>query len=123
MSFLMIRLHLPSKEGRTIHLQLCTLTFALCKGEISRSVKGWRDLTCMSQKCQVKMSLTSKEVHEVCGDIAIGRKDLADTRGTRRAWGTCRSLCSVRHQVLENTSACGLKMSFERSSGRTVAAC
>lgn len=63
----------------------------------------------MNQKCQAKISLTSEEVHEVCSDIAIGCKDLADARGTRRAWGTCRTLCSVRHQVLENTSACGIK--------------
>lgn len=108
MSFLMIRLHLFSKGGRRWkdHLQLCTLTFVVCKGKkISRSVRGRGDRICMSQKRQVKMSLTSKEVHEVCGDIAIGCKDLADARGTRRAWGTCRSLCSVRHQVLENTSA------------------
>lgn len=51
------------------------------------------------------MSLTSKEVHEVRGDIAIGCKDPADARRTRRARGTCGSLSSVRHQVLENTLA------------------
>ena len=60
---------------------------------------------CVSQKHQVNTSLTSKEVHEVLGDIAIGCKHPADARGTRRAWGTCGSLYSVRHQVLENTLA------------------
>jgi len=59
----------------------------------------------MSQKHQSNTSLTSKEVHEVLSDIPIGCKDPADARRTGRAWGTCRSLCSVRHQVLENTSA------------------
>lgn len=49
----------------------------------------------MNQKHQVNMSLTSKEVHEVLSDIAIGCKDPADARGTRRARGTRGSLCSV----------------------------
>lgn len=83
---------------------LSRCVFTACKSEkITRSTKDWRDLIGMNQKHQVNMSLTSKEVHEVRGDIAIGCKDSADARGTRRAWGTCGSLCSVRHQVLENT--------------------
>lgn len=80
--------------------------FAARKSEkITRSMRGWRDLICMSQKHQINMSLTSKEVHEILGDVAVGCKDSADARGTRRAWGAWESLCSVRHQVLENTLA------------------
>lgn len=55
------------------------------------------------------MSLTSEEVHEVFSDIAVGCKNPADAGGTRRAWGTHGSLCSVRHQVLENTLAWEIK--------------
>ena len=111
MSFLTMKLHLPRKGGRAWKDYLppalyLDCIFAARKGEkITRSMRGWRDLICLSQKYQVNMSLTSEEVHEVLGDIAIGCKDPADARGTRRAWGTCGSLCSIRHQVLENTLA------------------
>lgn len=85
----------------TLHLDC---TFVACKSErIIGSTRGWRDLTCMSQKHQVNMSLTSEEVHEVLSDITIGCKDSAYSRRSRRSWRAWGPLSSVRHQVLENT--------------------
>lgn len=97
----------PSEGGRGICLKLCILTVLLqhakVKGSLAPQEAG--DLICMSQKHQVNMSLTSEEVHEVLSDVTIGCKDSAYSRRSRRSWRAWRALSSVRHQVLEDTSA------------------